>query len=656
MFSRSLCHRPRRAASRLLACSLGLASCGVHAQQAVAPAALDEIVVTATTGARALSDAPASVSVVDGAELRQRPVHDLADALDGLPGLRIDDSVGLGRRGISIRGMDPSHTLVLVDGQRISTSSAAIAHSDFELGWTPAVAIERVEAVRGPMSSLYGSEALGGVVNAITRSATDAWHGEWSSTALTTGRSGSGSRFRSGLYVGGPLVPGTLGLNAWGEFKRRNALRAAGNTALTALDENHASMGHVGLTWTPDSRQRIDLSVDAGKEELDGERAGTAGAVYRTENRADRRRYALSHTGEWAWGSSRVRIYRSALDRRASRSDGGTETGPNHFVDTVLDGQVSLAVGTTQRLTLGAEARRERLEDPTVNLAGKKAQNHYALFAQDEIRLGQQWELVLGSRFDQHEDFGRETSPRAYLLYRPSEAWTIKVGVGRGFKAPTLKQLSSEYESRAAIGGRGIIRGNPALRPETNQSFELGAALDRGSWQASATLFNNDVKNLVETVRQPTCFEAGKICLEYENISRARLRGLELTASTLLPGRLRLDANYTWLDATNRSTGLRLAERARHSANASLEWAALDALSTRLRVEYTGSQYRSATESDRPAYTLLHWYLDYALNPRVSLQGGIENLTDKRLANDDVSVYSRADEGRRYFVGLNVSF
>lgn len=616
---------------------------------------LSPVVVTATASERELANTPASVSVIDGEALRQRPVLDLADAVKGSVGVSLE-SRGLGRRGISIRGMSSEHTLTLIDGQRISTSAAAIAHSDYELGWVPAAAIERVEVVRGPMSSLYGSEALGGVVNVVTRGATDTWQGSWHNYALFNDHGLGGDQFKSGFYLGGPLVPGRLGLNLWGEIGRRHLLRDANNTALTVQDRRHAETGHIGLTWTPDARQRMDVSVDAGREERLGIRGSSAQTSYSSEDEVQRRRYALSHSGQWGWGESQVRLYRSTLKRENIRSDGDTQSGPNRFTDTVLDGRLAFALGRAQKLTLGGETRRESLADPSVNRQGKASLTHYAFFAQDEIRLGEKWELVLGGRYDRHEDFGSEISPRAYLLFHANDALTFKAGVGRGFKAPTLKQLSPEYESRAAMGGRGIIRGNPDLQPETNQSFELGLEYNQRPWSASATVFHNDVKNLIETVRQPTCFEPGKVCLDYDNLAKVRMRGVELGGGVDLLDRWRVNVNYTYLDAYDRTSGDRLAERSRHRANATLEWAALERLTTRLRLEYTGAQYRSATESDRPGYTLLHWYLDYDINPNFSVQAGIENLTDKRLANDDAGVYSDADDGRRYFVGLTVRY
>ncbi len=616
---------------------------------------LNPVVVTATASERTLADTPASVTVINGESLRERPVLDLADAVKDTVGVGLE-STGLGRRGISIRGMGSDHTLMLIDGQRINASASAIAHSDYELGWVPTSAIERVEIVRGPMSSLYGSEALGGVVNVVTRAATDAWEGSLSSYVLLNEHGVGGNQFKNGFYLGGPLLQNRLGLTAWGELSRRHALRDAGNTALTAQDERRAQAGHIGLQWTPDNRQRIDLSLDAGHETRQGDRGGSRNVVYSSEDNVQRRRYGLSHTGDWNWGNSQFRLYRSTMHRDNTRSDGNTQSGPQRFTDTVMDGHVGFFLGSAHKLTVGGETRRETLADPSVNRRGKKSQDLYAFFAQDEIRLNRQWELVLGSRVDHHEVFGSEISPRAYLLFHPTDALTFKAGAGRGFKAPTLKQLSPEYESRAAMGGRGIIRGNPDLQPETNQSFELGVEFDQHPWKAGATLFQNDVKNLIETVRQPSCYERGKVCLDYENVAKVRMRGLELSAGAMLSSQWNVSANYTYLDASDRTTGEPLAERSRHRANAALEWSPLAQLSTRLRVEYTGKQYRSATEPDRPGYALLHWYLDYALSKRFSVHAGIENLTDKRLSNDDASLYSDADEGRRYFVGLTARF
>ncbi len=633
---------------------------------------LENIVVTATSSERALVDAPASISVITQKKLQQQPVNDLAKAVDASVGVSLE-SLGNGRQGISIRGMNSDHTLILINGERINNSASAIAHSDFELGWVPTEALERVEIVRGPMSSLYGSEALGGVVNMITRTATDKWEGSLSSYGVWNDHGLGGDQFKTGFYLGGPLVKDTLGLNLWGEYRYREPLKEV-EKPFYALDKQQAKTGHIGLTWTPDAQQRIDASIDMNNEEQESYREGSVSKLpssgskpgkpskpilvkspdYHLTHDVQRRRYSLSHQGTWSWGDTMLRVYQTELKRLAHRTDDKDAGGPNKFRDSVIDGKASFRLGNHHYVTAGAEYRRESLDDPTINKKKHKAQNHYAVFLQDELFINDKWDAVIGVRADRHEDFGWEFSPRAYLTYRPNEVWTIKAGVGKGFKAPTLKQLSAEYESRAAMGGRGIIRGNPELKPETTVSYELGAAYDDNQFSAGVTLFRNDVNNLIETTRQKQCDVAGRVCLAYENVNKAVLQGAEFTLGYKFSKTWEAEANYTYLSAKNKTLSEPLSDRSRHRANAMLTWKPLDGLSTSVRFEHIGSQYR--TTKNQPAYNLVHWYVNYDINKNLSVRAGIENIANKRLALDDISLFSRADEGRRYFAGFTARF
>ncbi|MGV6871770.1 TonB-dependent receptor domain-containing protein [Pseudochelatococcus sp. B33] len=649
--------RPLKTRSFLIAAFVAAPAVAAHGQSSVenAEIVLDPVVVTATSGERSLRDAPASVTVVPGEELRERPVRDLADAVNGTPGVQLT-GIGLGRRGISLRGMLPDHTLVLVDGMRISNSASAIAHSDFELGWVPPEAIERIEVVRGPMSSLYGSEALGGVVNIITRRATDVWRGSFSTWGAFPEHGRGGNGYNLSSYVGGPVIPGVLGLNLWGQFRGRTELASPDNPRLSSLGDEKAFTGTAALTWTPDARQRIDLSYSGGYEErwsnLQG--AGPFPTFYRSEDEIWRQRLSLSHEGNWDWGTSRLRFYNMTLRRENARSDGAPASGPHRFIDTVGDGQISFSPFTNHKFTLGGEIRQEKLRDPTVNDAGRAQQTHYAGFIQDEISLGQQLELVLGSRFDHHEEFGWHASPRAYLLYHFNDALTFKGGVGSGFKAPTLKQLSPTYEAIAG-GGRFTIVGNPDLKPETNLSFEVGAEYQQGIWSARVMAFQNNVEDLIQAVCVLRCTGAPGAQWSYRNVDEARIRGVELGGGVELLPNLRLDANYTYLDPIDRETGERLPDRSRHAANATLAWSPLENLTTSLRINYVGAQRTTTASGRQPAYTMVSVYGDYAINEAIHLQVGIENITDVRLA-DESADYAFADEGRRYFLGLRAKF
>lgn len=651
-------NRARHRAGTVLSCLVAAPPALLCAAGALAdaPVVLEPVVVSATATERPLADAPATVTVITGDELQQRPVQDLADALRDTPGIMVG-GVGLNRRGISIRGMPAEHTLILMDGKRVNTAGNAIAHADYDLNWVPPEAIERIEVVRGPMSSLYGSEALGGVVNVITRHATDAWHGSLSAQGGLMEGAGGDSR-QIGAYAGGPLVPGVLGLSVTGQSQGREPTRALADPRLTELERRRAATGSATLTWTPDEAQRIDLSYGQGHETraYTIQSGTTAASIYTTTDTIDRRHLSLTHQGDWSWGSSSLRAYRSTLDRESQRST-GTPTDPQTLTDDIVDGHVSVPVLSWNRVTLGGEWHRERLTDSTVNRTGSAEAIHHAVFLQDEISLGADWSLVLGDRADHHEAFGWQHSPRAYLVHHLTDALTVKGGIGKGFKAPTLKQLSPQYQAVAAAG-RFTVVGNPALEPETSVTYELGAEYRATGWSLRATLFQNDLENLIETACTRFCGVRGREIRTYQNINEARIRGVELGGGADLPGNLRLDANYTFLDSEDRGTGLELSERPRHRANVALAWSPTERFTARVRTEYVGRQAltpSSGAATRLPAYTLLSLDLSQQLTDSVALRGGVQNLTDQRLAEKS-SLFPYAEEGRLYWVGLNYSF
>ena len=615
---------------------------------------LDTVVVTATATDRLASDAPASVSVITREQLDLKPVLDLSDALRGTPGITVA-GVGFGRRGIRIRGMDAEYTLVLLDGRRVDAASDAIAHADFDLGWLPAAAIERIEVVRGPMSSLYGSEALGGVVNVITRKATDAWQGNLVYNGGTVEGGRGGGATQAGLYAGGALVPGTLGLSVFGEHRRKEATVDPTDPRLDEQEGRQANTGNAVLTWTPNDAQRIDLSHLQGREKRwrNALQAGAAPYVYETVDDIERAQTTLSHRGEWNWGQTQLNAYHSTLDRDNRRSR-GEATRPQHLTDDIVDGRATVELGG-HRLSAGGEWRREQLDDSSAARSGHVQAIQTAVFVQDEIQLGASGSLVLGDRADHHPEFGWHHSPRAYTVWHLTDTFTLKGGAGSGFKAPSLKQLSPEY---SAVGGGGqfTIYGNPALKPERNTSYELAAAWDDGDRSLQAALFQNALEDLIQTTCMAACGIRGREVRNYTNVARARIRGAELSGTLPLPGGLRLEANYSWLQPRDLQTGRPLNERPRRSGAANLLWRR-GGFESSLRGEYVGPQYQlsGTTQVTLPDYWL--WSLDtrYRITPTVALVAGVDNLADKRL-DQSSALYPYPETGRYWHAGIDLSF
>ncbi len=608
------------------------------------------IVVTASRFEQELEDAPASMSVVSGEEVRRRPVLDVAEAIENEPGVMIN-SVGMTRRGISIRGMSDEHVLTLVDGKRINDASANMAHVDFNLGWVPSIAMERVEVVRGPLSALYGSEALAGVINIITRRPEDRLVAEaYAMQGIREGEGGNTTQLSA--LVGGPINE-QLGVVAWGEYRHRDRSQLAEDAGQSELEEREALSGSVIGWFKPAEGHRIEL----GHMQVDDDRARdtvSRNTYYQYEDHITRARTIATYTGDFDWLDVSLSAYNSILKRVNERDQGQAPTSPTKATDFVVDGSLTVEPFAGNRLTVGAEHRYEKLRDNTINAQGVDSVNHDAIFVQDEWEITPGASLTAGSRFDHHPAHGWEASPRAYLVLEPVEGLILRGGVGQAFKAPSLKQLSPGYETVAA-GGRFTILGNPDLKPETNTSYEAGIAYQQDSWKLGVTIYQNDVANLVQSACVESCGIRGAEIRTYLNVDKARIRGVEVGGEVQPVPQITLSASYTYVDARDVTADEELEERPKHSAKVQLAWEPVESTSFQLRGRYIGKQL---VYDDEPVwldpYTLWSVDVSHDLTDNVTLKAGVDNIFKKRLA-DESTLYSVAEPGRVFFVGLGVS-
>ncbi|GFE91718.1 TonB-dependent receptor domain-containing protein [Steroidobacter agaridevorans] len=641
-------HRFFSGRQRLLVSSALLGSIAAPNVWAQAEEQIPQVVVTASLIEQKLEDAPASITVIGHEELNNRPVQDLADALVGAAGVHVG-GVGLGRRGISIRGMSNEYTLTMIDGRRISQTASVIGHSEADVGWIPTEGIERIEVVRGPMSSLYGSDALGGVINIITRPATDEWRASMTSRGEWREDGRGGEVLQTGLYASGPLVKDKLGIVAYGEFRDREPTVSPTDARLSEMEGREVLNGNLAFNWTPDDAQRISLNYGQGSEERE-RNALTGRNYYVTTDLIDREQFALSHMGSWQWGETSVRAYGTKLEKTNRRSS-GTAVRPQILEDRTYDARTTLNLGASNRLSLGGEWREEELFDTSMNSEGYDSVRHRAVFVQDELELDR-WLLVLGTRYDDHDIFGGYNSPRAYAVYHATDQLTFKGGVGRGFKAPNLKVLSPEY---SVTTSSFVVFGNPNLEPEFNTSYELGAHYRADGWSLQATLFQNDVKDLIQSYCAADC-DALRV-LNYENVDEARIRGIEIATSFAPLRQLALDLNYTFLNAKDLTADQPLAEKPKHAANLTLKWLATDKLNAQVRGNYYGKQtmYASEVRYGLPDYTLWGADLNYRLTQRFKLHLSGDNLTDESLAELSTR-FDYVEVGRSYSAGFTGSF
>lgn len=613
----------------------------------------DVIVVTATGSQQNLQDAPASISVVTRNEIELIGGGDLTDTLSSEPGVVVT-GVGTTRKGISVRGMPETHTLYLVDGMRVSATNGVIAHSDAELGWVAPVAIERVEVVRGPMSSLYGSDALGGVVNIITRSPSETLFGEISAGYAAHENDG-GDTAQGSAYLAAPIIEDRLGVSLSATYLDRDDVPDMDDPAISEIEGRESYSARAGLDWTPDDQQTIKLSYLYTQDDRwrDTRSGGRTPVDYQYRDDIQRELISASHDGQWSWGETRLSLYRSRTERENERTAGQTPTRDQNLQDTIVEGFTAFDMTARHRISLGAQWRVEELEDEVAASSGTTNAEQYALFVQDEISLTERLSVVAGVRGDHHDSFGWEVSPRLYVVHRATDRLTLKAGYGEGFKSPSLTDMSADYEVLAA-GGRFWVEGNPDLEPETSQSFEVTAEYAAEGWRAHLGVFRNELSNLIESQCYVACGQRGQERRRYDNISQANINGAEAVLDVNLPANFFANLNYTYLDTENEETGEELENRSNHTANLSLGWTAPNSAIVQLRTEFRGDQ-KDSSGATVPDYTLFHVDAAWPLTEQVRLNAGIDNLLDLRLAERS-PLYAFAEPGRVVRASLTYTF
>lgn len=641
---------------RPLAVALGLLTLPLLVQ--ANDTAHETLVITATQTQHTELSAPASVSVVTRRDLEKMNATTLSEALKGVTGVNIAPASAYGRSEIRLRGLEGDYTLLLIDGRRVNSREALSSAyaNDFDLSSIPMAAIERIEVLRGPISSLYGADALGGVVNVILRKAGEHTEGaaSYTSTHPTEGDGGDGNR-GSG-YLSGALIDRVLLGNLVVEGNHKQAWQSdlSRNAGSDASEKREKWSALSNLTWLIDPRQELALGGSYAKDDRLAH-WNNYGTTVQNDQQMERLGLHLTHSGRWEHVDSRLGYAFEQADLHddsqlmtALTQRPGEVTQTNHTVD----GQLSTQLGDHQ-VTAGSEYRINELKH-NVNLTKKASVDQYALYLQDEIGLGD-LTLTLSGRLDDHQTYGSEFSPRAYALYALTDAWVLKGGIGRAFKAPTIAQTDADYAVPACRGRCSII-GNPDLEPETAVSYEAGTAYNSPHYGGALTLFHNDIRNKIQSDAWSANHRPS--VMTYYNVDDSRIQGVELSGwLTLQPG-LTLSANATVLDAEDKSTGLDLYKTPEHTFNAALAWQALPSLDTRLSWNYVGSQtipvprMSGATYERSEGYHTFDLGLVWQAMPQLDIRAGMTNLTNAQ--RDGVA--TDADlilEGRTLYAGLD---
>jgi vitamin B12 transporter len=633
---------------------LGIAAVMMWVSLLAAPAAaqmnmsptkvVDPVVVTATKLETPAQQLGASVTVIDGDDFQTYHYPAVDEPLRLAPGVEIRRSGSFGKTtSISIRGTNPSQVQVLVDGVRVKSPTLGQA----ELSDLSPDLIERIEIIRGPQSTLFGADAIGGVVNIITKK------GKGPLSATVEQQVGNYDTYVTRANVLGATGPFDYGLGVFrlesnGQFENDDTRQTGVNLRL-------------GMSLPYDSDVAFTLRWN---ETNTGLPVKFVSAPLPIHPLIDKNNQLMSdslltslqlHTHPVAWWESVLR--------------GGRYINFSNFVDLPDPGYVCafgvcefpqrlvteryeaewlnhFHVGKWSTSTFGLEYRREtaRSEHATIFTA---ATDTYSGFFQQTFRFLDRLFMSAGVRVEENSVYGRSTTERGSLSYAIKDWGTrIRGGAGSGFRAPTFNDLFFPGFS------------DVTLKPETSFSYDFG--VDQELWnkrvRLGLTYFQNDVRNLITFVPINTPpFVKGA------NVGHARSAGIEVTADTDLTDTLTLSVNYTYTDTENLAIDRPLAREPRHRWNGTITWQALPRLTLFTQVHAVTSQFEP-TGGSNGVYNSGHTRVDvggtyrilnrYAFLKALDLTGRVQNLLDEGYAE----VRGFPSLGIQGFLGLRASF
>lgn len=647
---------------------------------------LDEIVVSASGFSQDYKDAPASISVINQKNLTYRNFDDIATTIKKTPGVYSNSGVNsnpFNKNTISIRGMEPKYTKFMVDGISNASEDAfgGLGSSGMLGDFLPPIdAVEKIEIIRGPMSSLYGTDAMGGVVNIITKKPKDKANASISSFYNASKNSKYGNLFGNSFYASSPLVQNLVGIELYGKYFSKKEDEIVG-----ANPKNSQKVGGVKFYFWPNDDNEITFSYKYAHSKL-ARNPGKSGnkawsKFYDGKDSGKNSVYTITHSL-----TKENFILDSFLTHNITKTDSDM-TGQNINLKNTLFNTKFTYFFDKNILTTGFEYRHQNLKiDPKDKKFSKDKFKRwdFSIFAEDEIHLTDNLNLTFGTRYNEDEDYGKHFSPRGYLVYKFSENFRLKGGVQTGYLTPKPNQRKEGYKNVAASGW-GIAIGKSSLKPETSINYEIAAEYIDEKLKASLSLFHIDFKDKIQNKTlcqkgkrgKPNTFgcsyDGKKYLLVYEvaNVSKAKISGAELGIDYNILDNTSLNLSYTYTKSEQKSgieKGEPLNDYPIHMLRVGINSDITKDLNLWADFTYNGkidnhklktqkgSKIITSYEKSHGGYSITDIGLNYKIKDNFTISAAVLNLFDKKFIeefrNRDVVVY----DGTRFQLGFNYSF
>ena len=673
---------------------------GVTAQAEELPVySFDEVVVTATRTENDVKKVPASTQVITQEDIKRGGATSVRNALSMYANIFQKSKVRGGGHDIIIRGMETKHSLVMVNGRRISNEADASGLGNaMSLDRININDVEKIEIVRGPSSALYGSEAMGGVLNIITKPSKEQtlltglehtsedtshwWHAD-------TGRIGNFSMTLDARFnkINRSMLDTATESDPYGTAQTYNA-------SLNYYVNDHSYVNaymdyysqHLKTDTGTPTMKPITLTTSRGMS-LSGQAMleGTGSKAYKQKN------YGISWNGKTDKNDWQIQAYMSKFNWSTTSNTkvlgsippAGMEGMFNFLLQKkntydfnhdehnmwAIEGRDSLRVNDHHRVTFGAEYVKDKVagtglgsngdgvhsitENGKTKSSSEKTLSSYAAYLQDEIEYGK-WFIVPAIRYDHHSAYGSHTSPKIGVTYNATDHFRIKANYGDGFKAPSVSQLYYDLDMEMGRGNWVHLTGNPNLKPEKSKSWDLGVEAEFGKGYGSLTYFDNDVDNLITSIPKGKDSN-GHNLHRYENVNKARIKGLENTLGYRFNDTLEFKVTSTLLDAKDTSAGKDLTQRAKLSQIYQLiyddhkdtGWSAV--LWNQLDYKFVTGKAWESGERVKKSYSLTNFSLTRKVNKDTRVYGSVQNIFDKKDEDCDL-------DGRFWSIGWEHKF
>ena len=616
---------------------LALISAFSHAaeEKAAEQAEVDTVYVTAE---KQLQQS-LGVSRISKDDIDKRPaVNDISEFVRTMPGVNLTGNTATGQRGnnrqIDLRRMGPENTLILIDGKPVNSrqseriSMRGERNTRGDSNWVPVEEIESITVLRGPAATRYGSGAMGGVVNIVTKKVSKEFKGQVNLYANQPQDSKEGATRRIGFNLSGPIIQDTLGFRIYGNLNKTDADAADinaghGNDSAAGVEgvRNKDIAGRLQWKISPAQTLILDSSYSRQGNIYNGDTQNSNPRSALVNSLADgkaetarlyRSAYSLTHDGAWEWGDTKnvisyERTVNSHLPEGLAGGPEGSYTGLD-FVQSRLknlrfssEANIPFKLGVDNVLTVGAEFTDSKLDDPASNSqgfkdqgktdvfdgisavrGGKASQRNWAAYVEDNISLTDKTHLIPAIRFDHNSDSGSNWSPALNFSHQIGENWLVKGGIARAYKAPNLYQTNPDFilytrgqgcPIDAPSSVRCYYMGNNNLKPETSINKEIGLEFNKNGWQASATYFHNAYRNKIvigENIIATS--NIGNWLLQWENTPKATISGIEGNLMIPLHDTLKWSNNFTYMHKSEDYQGNPLSLVPKHTLNSTLSW------------------------------------------------------------------------------------